>query len=136
MNFNIYNFLYSIIFYKLFFFVICKMIKILFTLLLLDAIWISFFLYKPFSIMIENVQKQPLVLRPIGAIVAYMSLFLLAIIFLPKVSHSEAFLLGFLVYCVYDSTNYATLLNWNFTVALFDSLWGGVLFYILKRFVL
>jgi uncharacterized membrane protein len=112
------------------------MIKILFTLLLLDAIWISFFLYKPFSIMIENVQKQPLVLRPIGAIVAYMSLFLLAIIFLPKVSHSEAFLLGFLVYCVYDSTNYATLLNWNFTVALFDSLWGGVLFYILKRFVL
>jgi uncharacterized membrane protein len=111
------------------------MIKILFILLLLDTIWISFFLLKPFSAMIQNVQKQPLVLRPIGAIVAYISLFLLAIIFLPKVSNSEAFLLGFLVYCVYDSTNYATLLNWDFTVALFDSLWGGVLFYILKRFV-
>lgn len=112
------------------------MLKLLLALLVLDAIWISFFLYKPFSDMIQNVQKQPLQIRVSGAIVAYISLFLLASVFLPRVSHSEAFLLGFLVYCLYDSTNYATLSNWNFTVALLDSLWGGVLFYLLKRCVM
>lgn len=111
-------------------------LKLFISLLVLDTLWISFFLYKPFSSMIQRVQKQPLQLRPIGAFVSYICLYLLAVVFLPKVSNSEAFLLGFLVYCVYDSTNYATLSDWNFTIAFFDSLWGGVLFYILKRFVM
>ena len=31
-------------------------VKLLFYLLLLDAIWIGFFLYKPFGKMIKNVQ--------------------------------------------------------------------------------
>lgn len=112
------------------------MFNLLLALLVLDSLWISFFLYQPFSNMIQNVQQQPLQLRVSGAVVAYISLFLLASVFLPKVSQSESFLLGFLVYCLYESTNYATLSNWNLNVALIDSLWGGVLFYLLKRFAL
>jgi uncharacterized membrane protein len=110
------------------------MIKLLIALLVFDIFWIYFFMYQPFSNMIQSVQKQPMQFRPIGALVAYVSLFILAFIFLPKLDYSESFLLGFLVYAVYDSTNYATLSNWDLNLAIVDSLWGGILFYLLKRF--
>jgi uncharacterized membrane protein len=45
-------------------------------------------------------------------------------------SEAEAFLLGLCVYAVYDFTNLATLVNYDWRFAVADSLWGGVLFMI------
>ncbi len=47
----------------------------------------------------------------------------------------EAFYIGAATYAVYDFTNLATLKNYDFSFALVDSLWGGILF-ALVRFLL
>jgi hypothetical protein len=40
----------------------------------------------------------------------------------------EAFLLGIIIYSVYDLTSLALLKNWSVTTAVIDTLWGGILF--------
>ncbi len=112
-------------------------IYVAFYILILDFIWINVFLLPIFSSMIDKVQKEPIQLNLIGAVIAYFVLILFAFLFLPKMNNEyEAFVLGFLLYAVYDSTNYATLKNWNAYVAIVDSLWGGILFYLLYIFTL
>mgnify|MGYP001228872730 CR=1 FL=1 len=39
----------------------------------------------------------------------------------------DAFLLGLVIYGVYESTNYALLKDWNFSTLVIDTLWGGIL---------
>lgn len=71
-----------------------------------------------------------------GAVIAYIILTTFAIFIIPKTKNIyEAFLTGFLTYGIYDSTNYATLKNWDPKIAIADSLWGGILFGIIKYFV-
>jgi len=109
-------------------------IKLLFYLLLLDWIWITFFLYNPFSTMIKNVQISEMEPSLPKTILSYVVLYLYIFTFLPKANNDyEAFLMGFLTYAIYDSTNYATLKNWDPIIALADSIWGGVLFFLLRR---
>lgn len=40
----------------------------------------------------------------------------------------DAFLLGVVIYGVFDATNLAILKKWNTKLALTDTLWGGLLF--------
>jgi len=40
----------------------------------------------------------------------------------------DAFLLGIVIYAVYDLTNLALLKNWTTKTAIIDILWGGILF--------
>jgi uncharacterized membrane protein len=104
-------------------------IKILLLLLILDFIWIGLIFKNYFSPMINEIQNSPMKVRILPAIISYIFLFLLAIIFLPKCKNVyESFLLGFCVYGVYDATNLATIKKWNYSVAIVDMLWGGILF--------
>ena len=107
-------------------------IKILLLLLLLDFIWIGLIFRKQFSPMIKDVQGSDMEVKILPAVIAYIFLFLLAIVFLPKCKNVfEAFILGFCVYGVYDATNLATIKNWNYSIALIDMLWGGILYSII-----
>lgn len=113
-----------------------KAIKIFILLLVLDGLWIGLYLIKPFSAMIQSVQGTPIEVQSYRLIIAYTVLYLLILFTINKVkTPQEAFILGMLVYGVYDSTNYATLKNWDLNVAIKDSLWGGVLFAIIKALV-
>lgn len=115
---------------------IYKALKIFILILVLDTIWIQFFLLKPFSSMIQSVQGSPLEVQPFRFLLAYIVLYLLVLFTIDKVNTpQEAFILGMLIYGVYDSTNYATLKNWDLTVAIKDSLWGGVLFAAIKAII-
>jgi len=40
----------------------------------------------------------------------------------------EAFLLGFIIYGVFDSTNLDIFKNYEWNVAIMDTVWGGILF--------
>ena len=40
----------------------------------------------------------------------------------------EAFLLGFIIYGVFDCTNLAIFQKYNWNVAIMDMVWGGILF--------
>ena len=46
----------------------------------------------------------------------------------PHKSVSEAFLLGIVIYGVYETTNYALFKNWSILSVIIDTLWGGLLF--------
>jgi uncharacterized membrane protein len=98
-------------------------------LLILDAGFI--YLNKDlFQHQIAAVQRVILQFRPEGAMICY---FLLAIginYFIIQKNRSilEAFLLGFIIYGVYESTNYSTLKKWSPYLAIMDTLWGGTLF--------
>ncbi len=103
--------------------------KVAIIVLVLDFIWIGGFLLDNFKPMIQKVQKEPMVTHPFSSLVAYLILIALVTIIISKVnSIEEAFVIGFLIYGVYESTNYATLKHWNLPIAIMDSLWGGVLF--------
>jgi len=46
----------------------------------------------------------------------------------PHKSVNEAFLLGIVIYGVYETTNYALFKNWSIFTVIMDTLWGGTLF--------
>lgn len=107
---------------------VINFLKIAIIVSILDFIWIGGYLLDHFKPMIQRVQKEPMVTKPHKVIISYIILIALITILIPKCeSIAEAFLIGFLVYGVYDSTNYATLKDWDPSIAILDSLWGGVL---------
>lgn len=46
----------------------------------------------------------------------------------PKKPINDAFLLGIVIYGVYETTNYALLKDWSIITVVMDTLWGGLLF--------
>ncbi len=103
-------------------------IKIGVIMLILDAIYLN--LTKGiFSRMIENIQGEKMQLNIYGAIICYILLIGGLYYFIIKEGKSvlDAFLFGFVIYGVYDSTNYAIIKKWSYSAAIMDAVWGGIL---------
>jgi uncharacterized membrane protein len=83
-----------------------------------------------FGSQIQRVQGSPMKINYLGAIICYILLILGINYFIikPRKSVSDAFLLGIIIYGVYETTNYATLKNWSILTVFIDTLWGGLLF--------
>ena len=83
-----------------------------------------------FDNQIRMVQGSPIKMNYLGAALCYI--FLIAginyFIIKPKKSISDAFLLGIVIYGVYETTNLALLKNWSILTVIIDTLWGGILF--------
>jgi len=97
-------------------------------LLLLDSIFITIN-KKSYSNQILNVQRVIMTINPIGAILSY-AFIIGGLYFFILRNHRpvwEAFILGLVIYGVYDATNYALLIKWNPYLSIMDTLWGGVL---------
>jgi uncharacterized membrane protein len=106
-------------------------ITIAVVMLILDYIYINHVIIPSgYSKMISNIQGSPLSLNLNGAIISYLALMfgLYYFIIMNECTILDAFLLGIVIYAVYDATNYATIKKWDPFVALIDSTWGGVLF--------
>ena len=112
---------------------ILSFFKVFILVLIIDLVlWIGIFFKTPFSNMIQGVQKSPMVVRPLFAVISYVVLTAFIYFALTKSNTiEEAFLFGFLLYAVYDTTNLATLKDWDVQVATVDMLWGGLLMSIL-----
>jgi len=97
-------------------------------LLFFDFIYISAN-KNAFELQIASVQRVSLQMRPLGAIACYIFLIFGLYYFILREHRSimEAFLLGLVIYGVYDSTTYALLKKWDIKLAIMDTLWGGVL---------
>lgn len=108
---------------------IMQLIKILFVLVILDAIYISI-IKNQFENMIIQIQKVAMSVRYIPTIIVYilMTVGLYYFIISKNKSVTDAFLLGLLIYGVYEMTNYATIRKWSLRIAVTDILWGGILF--------
>ena len=81
--------------------------------------------------MLKKIQGgSPVVMRWEGAPPVYLAL---AVLLLQAGSTAQAFLIGLCTYAVYDFTNYTTLANYELRFAIADSVWGGVLFSIVRE---
>jgi len=83
-----------------------------------------------FANQISTVQGSKMNVNFLGAALSYIILIfgLNYFIIEPKKSVFDAFLLGILIYGVYETTNYSLFKNWSILTVLIDTLWGGVLF--------
>lgn len=83
-----------------------------------------------FMNQIKTVQGSQPKINFLGAALCYI--FLIAginyFIIKPRKSINEAFLLGIVIYGVYETTNYALFKNWSILTVIMDTLWGGLLF--------
>ena len=113
-----------------------QLMTILAALLVVDSVYLCA-IYGAFGEMIRRVQGSPMKFRLIGAVVCYAALtaVLYSFIVKPRRPATDAAILGASIYAVYESTNYATLKDWNGMIAVVDTIWGGALFYIVTSLV-
>lgn len=83
-----------------------------------------------FSNQIKKVQGTSMEINYLGAALCYIFLIIGINYFIikPRKSVSDAFLLGIIIYGVYETTNLALFKNWSIFTVIIDTLWGGLLF--------
>jgi uncharacterized membrane protein len=83
-----------------------------------------------FNKQIQDIQGSKIEFNFLGAVLCYIFLIygLNYFIIKPRKTVSEAFLLGIVIYGVYETTNYALFKKWSMITVIIDTLWGGLLF--------
>ena len=110
----------------------------LYSLFLLPFIFVSIdaiFLFSMSSLFkkqIEGIQGSTLQLNLSAAVVTYIFLLLGLYYFILRVkaSPNDAFVLGIVIYAVYEFTSMSLFTKWSLLNACIDTLWGGILFYL------
>ena len=99
------------------------------TMLLLDFVYLSAF-SGFFNKLVTSIQGSKIKFNAVGAILCYILLIggLNYFIISRNKSLQEAFLLGIVIYGVYETTNLAILEKWKMQAVALDTLWGGILF--------
>ena len=85
-----------------------------------------------FQNMVKKIQGTPLKMKLLPTLACYIVLVssLYYFVIYKKGSYLDAFLLGFFIYAVYETTNMAIFKDWSVSVGLIDLSWGGFLFLI------
>jgi len=83
-----------------------------------------------FQKQVQSVQGTAMQVNYLGAALCYVFLIVGINYFIikPNRSLTDAFLLGLVIYGVYETTNYALFKNWSIVTVIIDTLWGGILF--------
>ena len=83
-----------------------------------------------FARQIADVQKSPMKINMTATILVYVFMIFGLNYFIIRrhASVSDAFLLGLVIYGVFEFTNMALFDNWRITTVLLDATWGGILF--------
>jgi uncharacterized membrane protein len=108
-------------------------------MLILDFIYLTLF-SGFFNKLVTSIQGSKIKLNLVGAILCYILLIsgLNYFIIDKKKSIRDAFILGIIIYGVYETTNLAILDKWSMEAVALDTLWGGILLatttYITYRF--
>jgi uncharacterized membrane protein len=99
-------------------------------ILVLDMLYLSNYGAKPFINMVEKIQNEKSIVKLSSAAVAYALLILAVHQFVLEQpsNYFRAFMLGLIIYGVFDSTNMALFNKYDIQIAIEDSLWGGILF--------
>ena len=98
-------------------------------MLLLDAIYLTTF-SKFFNSIVEKIQGSKIQFNILGAIFCYIFLIfgLNYFIIRHKKPLIDAFILGIVIYGVYETTSYTLLHKWSPIAVAIDTFWGGILF--------
>lgn len=109
-----------------------EILLIMITFITLDIIWFSISVNPIYKPTILNIQKEPLEMKLLGGLFAWLLLAIGLYVFVLPVSTNltnalmYGALYGFIVYGVYNGTNYAILRNYDLKVSFADLLWGIV----------
>ena len=111
------------------------MIKNIILLAIIFVLVDAGFLYlmsNSFQTMVKKIQGSPLKMNLYATLACYIVLVssLYYFVIYKKGSYLDAFLLGFFIYAVYETTNMAIFKDWSISVGLIDLSWGGFLFLI------
>jgi len=100
-------------------------------LVLVDAGFL-YLMSNSFQTLIKKIQGSPLKMNLYATLACYIVLVcsLYYFVIYKKGSYLDAFLLGFFIYAVYETTNMAIFKDWSISVGLIDLTWGGFLFLI------
>jgi uncharacterized membrane protein len=107
------------------------------TLVIIDSIYLNL-IKDYFNKQVQLIQGSPLKINLLGVLICYIFLIfgLNYFIIKPNRSVQDAFLLGLVIYGVFETTNLAIFSKWSWLTVIIDSLWGGILFalttYIIK----
>jgi uncharacterized membrane protein len=113
-------------------------------LLLIDSVFVML-ISGNYRNMVQSIQNNKMRVNLLGVLLSYFTLIFAYYWFImPKVNELNsmeykklaerrnvvfnAFILGLVLYGVYDFTNMAIFTKWNPWLALLDVLWGGILF--------
>jgi uncharacterized membrane protein len=98
-------------------------------MLFLDFFYLSLF-SNFFNKLVQSIQGTRIKFNVSGAILCYIFLIfgLNYFIIAPKKPLTDAFLLGLVIYGVYETTNYAILQKWKPSAVVLDTMWGAILF--------
>lgn len=99
------------------------------TLVIIDNIYLNLVKGYFFN-QIQKVQNSPVKMNYTAILICYLFLIvgLNYFIIQPNKTPSDAFLLGIVIYGVYETTNLALFSNWSWLTSIMDTLWGGLLF--------
>lgn len=92
-------------------------------LFLIDLFWLAtggIF----FRSMVQTIQHSEIEVRFLSAVFVYL---LLAYMLLETRSYAQAFSYGVAIYGVFDFTNLALFKDYDWKIAIADTLWGGIL---------
>jgi uncharacterized membrane protein len=98
-------------------------------LLALDFVYITLN-RNMFEVQVAEVQRVSLQMRPFGGVLSYIMLVIGLYYFVVREHRPifDAFLLGLVIYGVYEGTTYALFKKWKLNIVFMDTLWGGILF--------
>lgn len=95
----------------------------------LDAVYLNL-MKDYFNKQVQVIQGTKIQFNLLAALICYIFLIygLNYFIIRPRKSASDAFLLGLVIYGVYETTNWAIFTKWSPLSVIMDTLWGGILF--------
>jgi len=98
-------------------------------ILLYDSIYLNLF-KNYFAGQVKNIQNSPISLNISAVMLSYLFIIIGFNYFVLgyKMSLSDSFLLGIIIYGIYETTNWAIFKNWSVLSVIIDTLWGGCLF--------
>ena len=105
-------------------------------MLLLDSVYLITF-SNFYNNIIKNIQGEKIKLNIISALFVYLFLIYGLNYFIlnqSKTTLIDAFILGVIIYGVYEMTNYAIIKNWSPYAVVLDTVWGGILYTLVTYF--
>lgn len=110
--------------------VLKSIIKFSFILLMVDLVYLTL-MTGHFKKLVKDIQKSELSLKLVPTFFVYVSIVMAWYLFVERNSKQkvqDSFMLGVLMYGMYDLTNYAIFKNWDIKTVVIDTLWGGTLY--------
>lgn len=98
-------------------------------LILIDSVYL-YFIKDYFRNQIETIQGTSMKVNIIAVVLCYIfiSIGYNYFIVLNRKSILDSFILGLVIYGVYETTNMALFTKWSWKTVAIDTIWGGVLF--------